>query len=100
MQSICFCIIQEEIMSTFSEDIPGKFFPRTEILFGRNSFQKLHSLDPEVFLHLEHTLMKIHKLMGLSIYNRVNNYTREKFPKRFSMENCTEMEKKTAIQNA
>ena len=80
--------------------LQGNFFPRPESLFGRNSFQKFHSLDPEVFLHLEHTLMKIHKPMVLSMYNRVNNYTSEKFHKHCSMENSTEMENKTVAQNA
>ena len=38
--------------------------------------------------------------MVLSMYNRVNNHTSEKFPKHRSMENSTEMEKKTVAQNA
>ena len=100
MQSICFWIRKGEITLTFSEGIAGKFFPRPESLFGRNSFQKFHSLDPGVFLHLKHTLVKIHKPMVLSMYNRVNNHTSEKFPKHCSMENSTEMEKKTVAQNA
>ena len=41
-------------------------FPKNWKSFWRNSFQKSHSLDQEVFLHLEHTPTKLHKPKSLS----------------------------------
>lgn len=54
-------------MLVFLEGILGKFFLR------------IQSLDLEVIWCLEYIFIKIYKLMGFSICNRVNNYIGEKF---------------------